>query len=469
MLTIVLICTAIAVLIGLGLLIPKILTWRRIVPPNEVHVVRQGNNTFVYGATGSGQNSGNIYYEWPKWMPILGVQKTVLPLSIFDIKLDDYECYDKGRVSFLTDIQAFFRISDYRIAAAHIKSDADLRKQLIGVIQGAARNLFSEHPIETILGEYSSYGNTFTDRVKRSIKDWGISMTKNIELMDIKDAKNSCVIKEIRERKKSQINMESRKMIAENNKKAREAEIEASQAVEMREKRKEETVGTQAAKVEATIGIHKQRANQMIQDATKKTKAKEVEVFEVETLGRTKVEGQQTVIVSEAKLEATKKESEGVVIAGKAKADAEKELQMASVAAQTALAKEIGNNPAYQDYLVQKRKIEASENVGVEQAKNLSGADIRVVAGAGDMSTGVGKAAGVISGAGGLGMSAMLTGLSASPEGKALLDSVNSFLGKRGEGINNIVEQLNSSEEGRELLTKVLEFLGKNKNDAPKA
>jgi hypothetical protein len=69
---------------------------------------------------------------------------------------------------------------------------------------------------------------------------------------------------------------------------------------------------------------------------------------------------------------------------GNAKADAEKALQLAPVAAQIELAREIGSNEGYQAYLVSLRGVEAYVEVGVEQAKAIAQADVKVIANAGD-------------------------------------------------------------------------------------
>ena len=113
---------------------------------------------------------------------------------------------------------------------------------------------------------------------------------------------------------------------------------------------------------------------------------------------------------------------------GEAKADAEKKMQMASVEAQTALAKEIGENEGYQKYLVETRQIEANEKVGLEQAKNINGADIKIIAGAGSVTEGIGKAADVMSPKGGFALGSMLESLSSTPEGKTMVDAITAFL-----------------------------------------
>jgi len=53
-----------------GLLITLyILSLRRIVPTNVVHIVQRGKNTVSYGV-GKGTN---VYYDFPKWLPKIGV------------------------------------------------------------------------------------------------------------------------------------------------------------------------------------------------------------------------------------------------------------------------------------------------------------------------------------------------------------------------------------------------------------
>ena len=107
-------------------LIVKILSLRRIVPTNVVHIVQRGNQTVSYGT----KKASNVYYEWPKWLPKLGVEVRVLPVSNFDIELKRYEAYDKDRVPFVVDVKAFFHIADTNVAAEKVESFEELKGQL---------------------------------------------------------------------------------------------------------------------------------------------------------------------------------------------------------------------------------------------------------------------------------------------------------------------------------------------------
>ena len=77
------------------LLIITALFLRRVVETNEVHIVQSAKATKSYGKD---TPNGNTYYEWPSWVPVLGVTKIKLPVSVFDLELQAYEAYDVGRV-----------------------------------------------------------------------------------------------------------------------------------------------------------------------------------------------------------------------------------------------------------------------------------------------------------------------------------------------------------------------------------
>lgn len=430
-----------------------IFSLRRVVAPNEVHIVRQGKKTLIYGNVDQDEvnkSSGNTYYEWPVWIPGLGVSVSKLPLSVFDMNLENYAGYDKDRVPFVVDIQAFFRISDYPLAASRINNFPELIDQLKGVLQGASRSLLANEYLETIMGERTEYGAKFTDSVKDQLSNWGVSPVKNIELMDVRDAVGEKVIDNIMRKKKSEIERDSRVTVAKNDQAAREAEISAKQSVDIREQEAAETVGKKKAEVSANVGIEQEKAAQKVKEEARTTKEKEMAVIEVEKTRNAEIEQKakviaaetakqekeiaanaeksQAVIKSEGERTAAENNAEAIKSVGEAKADAEKKMQMASVEAQTALAKEIGENEGYQKYLVETRQIEANEKVGMEQAKNIQGADIKIIAGAGSVTEGIGKATDVMSPKGGFALGSMLESFASTPEGKALTDALTAFL-----------------------------------------
>lgn len=440
-----------------------IFSLRRVVPTNEVHIVRRGKNTMVYGTPERGnaeqekQFCGNSYYQFPTSIPVLGVSVTVMPLSIFGIDINDYEAFDKERVPFVVDIQSFFRISDYEVAASRINRIDELKKQLLSIVQGAVRSILAKDYLNEIMGERSKYGQQFTDEVKDELKSWGVETVKNIELMDVRDAKGEEVISNIMKKKKSEIEKESRIAVAENNQQAREAEIQAEREIALKEQDKEKEVGLRRATVSKEVGIANEQSEQAVKEQAKITKEREMEVTKVGAIKQAEIDKEKAIIDAEAKKRETEinaeankrkleldaeaelvqttkaadgklitatKNSEGIKLEGDAKAEAEKKMQLASVEAQLTLAKEIGENEGYQSYLVQIRQVEANEKVGLAQAENIKGADIRIIVGAGDVTGGISNAMGALSPKGGFNIAGAIEALAATEGGKALLEKL---------------------------------------------
>ncbi len=459
----VLLCVGIVLAIIPVIFIIWIFSLRRVVPTNEVHIVRRGRKTQVYGTPENGNEAqaqlfcGNCYYQFPTSFPVFGVSVTVMPLSIFGIDINDYEAFDKDRVPFVVDIQSFFRISDYEIAASRISKTDELRKQLLSIVQGAVRSILAKDYLNEIMGERSKYGQQFTNEVKDELKSWGVETVKNIELMDVRDAKGEEVISNIMKKKKSEIEKESRIAVAENNQRAREAEIQAERDIALKEQDKDKEVGLRQADVNKEVGIAEEQASQAVKEQAKITKEREMEVAKVEAIKQAEIDKEKTIITAEAKkrqteidaeaaknkreldaeaelIQTTKaadgklitatKNSEGIKLEGDAKAEAEKKMQLASVEAQKALAKEIGENSGYQSYLIQIRQVEANERVGLAQAENIKGAEIKIIAGAGDVAGGINSAVSALSPKGGFNIAGAIEAIAATPEGKALLEKL---------------------------------------------
>ena len=131
---------------------------------------------------------------------------------------------------------------------------------------------------------------------------------------------------------------------------------------------------------------------------------------------------QTTILRAEGDLEAKKKEAEGIQIEGEAKADAERAMQLAPVEAQIVLAKEIGENQGYQNYLLGIENIDAYRVVGVEQAEALKVSDIKIIANTGDPVSGVTNVMDLFSSKGGTDLGAMLEGFAQSEYGMKVLD-----------------------------------------------
>lgn len=421
--------SAAALLLAIGVAILVMVILRRVVSTNEVHIVQSSAKTISYGKD---MEAGNTYYAWPSWVPKLGVVVIKLPVSVFSGELTAYEAYDSGRLPFVVDIKAFFRIDNSNLAAQRVSSFGELSEQLQAILQGAVRTILAAKDIEAILSGRAEFGEAFTAAVNEQLKNWGVTTVKMIELMDIRDSKDSKVIANIMEKKKSLIEKESRVEVAGNKKLAQIAEIEAQREVDLSKQEAEQQVGIRTAQVEQEVGIAREKTSQTVQEQAAITAAKNAEVKRVDTVKAAEIQRDQalvkaeeqartTVLIAEGALKATKLAAEGVTAEGVAQAAAEKAMQLAPVEAQIVLAKEIGENQGYQQYLVTLEQVKAGQVIGVAQADALKAANIKVIANGGTVDGGIKSIGGLFSSAGGTQLGAMLEGLAQTDEGQSLL------------------------------------------------
>jgi flotillin len=467
------------------ILIVNILKLRRIVPSNTVHILQRRKTTVSYGV---GQAAGNVYYKWPTWLPLFGITVRELPVSNFDLDLNSYEAYDKNRLPFIVDVKAFFRIADTNHAAQKVENMLELKDHLAGIVQGSVRSIMAKSDLESIMQERSIYGEQFTNDVKEELSQWGVMPVKNIELMDIKDAKDSNVIQNIMAKKKSEIEKESRVTVALNKQKAQEAEIEATKEIEVKKAMADKAAGEATAQSDQAVGIAKQQAEQAIAEESKVTAEKTMAVSYVNTVRSAEIEKEAAIvsaskeketisigadaekykrevqaqaqksvieIEAEAKKTAVEKETEaskfkieqvaaatlvqqqneakGKQAIGIAEAEAEKAKQLASVTAQTTLAKEVGENREYQQYLITIEQIKANRDVGIEQAKNIGNANIDILVNSGDVISGLNKVTDIFTSKGAAALNGLFAGLGQTEIGKELIKKLSDNIGAEKE------------------------------------
>lgn len=442
-----------------------ILSLRRIVPTNVVHIVQRGNTTTSYGV---GKTS-NVYYEWPSWLPKFGVNVRQLPVSNFDIDLREYSAYDKDRVPFVVDVKAFFHINNTNIAAEKVESFEELRGQLENVVQGAVRSILAKSKLEEIMEERSIFGKQFTEAVNADLKNWGVESIKNIELMDVRDAQGSQVIHQIMAKRMSAIDKESRIEVAKNRQIAEQEELKSRQEIAVTQAETDKISGEAQARSTQAIGIANAQAVKMagiaeeeslrdIAEAKQKTAEKDMEVIKVQQVKQAEINKEQEIIDAEkrkrtieiqaeadkfrieteaaANLETQRRAAEGIKSLGEAEAKiieakgnseakVEQANQLASVVAQTTLAKEIGENEGYQQYLIKIKEVEVSQVVEVKKAEAmaeaLGKADLKILANSGDVQSGMNKFSDILSAKGGSQINGLVESLKHTDEGKALL------------------------------------------------
>lgn len=283
--------------------------------------------------------------------------------------------------------------------------------------------------------ERSQFGKKFTDEVDEQLKNWGLVTVKNLELMDIRDTREGKTIHNIMAKKQSHIEMESRIEVANNQQQATTKEIEAQRNVEISKQDAMQAVGLRTVENERNVNVSKQEAQQAVEEQKRITREKEMAVTQVTDVKRSEIDKQVAVIeaqqsketavlVAQGELEAVKLNAQGIQLTGQAKADAEKAMQLAPVEAQIVLAKEIGGNEQYQQYLITVEQIKAGQVVGVEQAKALTAAELKVIANTGDVQQGVTDIMQLFSPKGGTAVGGMLEALKNTDAGKSIVSKL---------------------------------------------
>lgn len=405
---------------------------RRVVPTNMVHTVQSRKATTSYGAQ---LEAGNVYYKWPAWLPRFGVTVIELPVSNFSIDLNDYEAYDTDRVPFIVDVTSFFRIKDTNVAARRVSSIQQLIVELDKIVKGTVRKVLASDNIDSIMLERAKFGKQFSEEITNELSAWGVEEVKQMELMDIRDALDSKVVHNIMAKKKSHIEAESRKEVASNQKEAESAEIEARREVALRNEEAQQAIGQREAQKRREVGLANEKANQGVLQEQKVTREREMDVQRVQEVNaaqidkdRAKVAAEQdretTVIIAEGKLEEERKAAEAVQVRGEAEASAAKAMELAPVQAQIELAKEIGDNTGYQEYLKTLEAVRAYLQVGVKQAEALKDADVKVIANADSATGGVTNAMDLFSSKGGTQIAGLVEALSQSPVAREFLEKL---------------------------------------------
>lgn len=421
--------TLIALAAALGVVVFLAMLFRIVVPTNMVHIAQSRAHTRSYGV---GQ-ARNVYYRWPSWVPYFGITTIQLPISNFDLTLQAYEAYDEKRVPFTVDVVAFFRIANPARAAERVVNVTELEDQLRQIVQGAVRKVLASDNIDNIMLKRAEFGAAFTEEVDPQLPEWGVTSVKSLELMDIRDSRDSKVIHNIMAKQISHIEMDSRIEVAKNMKDAKTAEIAAKQEVDVRDQTAMLAVGQATAAQVKEVGIANQVAQQEILVQKAITTEKEMAVKQVENVRAAEItreqeivvadqEAKTAVIVAQGNLEAQQKEAQAIEAIGLAKASAEKAMQTAPVEAKILLAKEIKENDAFQRYLAIIDAIAAHLAVGTANAEALKAANIKVFATGGNVQDGVLNASGLFSSKLGTDLAAAAEGLAMTPTGEAILD-----------------------------------------------
>ena len=366
----------------------------RIVPADYAHVVIRKGTMKVYSPHEEYSTEGkSTYFEIPDWFFLFGLGLRVhkIPLEIIPINVPDFLAFDKDRARFVCNIVAFVTVNDSVVAAKRFGGNIEnLKSQVSKVVQATTRDATTKRAIREIINDREGIINTITKPLTEALIHWGLDL-RDIELVEFRDPRTdeygeeSHVIADISSIIEEQINSEMRQKNAEQRKTARLKEAEADESAQKREITRDEEVGKRKQQQEKKVFDEQKLAREAALDVEKVQKVKTQEIEKERQI----VEAKQMKEVEEIKKQKKKLEGEGDRLMqeeqAKGAAAPIREKGFAEAMAKEKLQAALNK---FKDEairaLVAELIVEKDRQIGVELAKSLEKADLKVFAGSGE-------------------------------------------------------------------------------------
>lgn len=293
-----------------------VITLRKIVPPNSADVVVSAKGGKIYSGDGSVTESKKpepIYYQWPQWLPVLGVTVRRMPLNIIEIPIKNFETFAKGNPRFTVDVSVYCKIIDVNEAARRFPVSGErsitdsFRVGIQEIVIGAVRTATANYNIEDIIAKREELSNVVKSELETDFLKWGCEIT-NVAFVSIRDPDDgsSTVVFDISNKKEAEINATSRMEVAMRKQQAEMAEAESKEKAERR-------------KIEAAeqISIREQEMKMNVADQQKQATIKEMDVYRTEQIQTAEIDGDAKIKAAEregdAKIKAAERQREATI------------------------------------------------------------------------------------------------------------------------------------------------------------
>lgn len=375
-------------IIGAGgiFLVAAIIIWislYRIVPPGEAHLVVSGKTRKVYSSDPDiNQGVGAAYFAIPAFVPKLGKVIRHMDMTTKEL-VGEQETYEKNQARYIVRASLKYRIREVLTAAETFVDDDALREQLKEVVAATVRAVTVKFDVTEARANKQRMQEEVEGEIKDDLDRWGLELV-SFQLVDFQDTNDSRIISNISRRREVEIESVTREQNAEKIKSARLKEAESEQKAREREIEKDRQIAT-AEQEKIKIVAAKQV----------EARTQEYEVKKVETVKAADIEKQRAIVKAnqdkevaaiikeQQKLfgEGEKLKMEQVAIGlaaetrerGFAEAAAKEKLQ-------AALSKFNDNSIRA---LVAEKIVDMQKTVGIETARALAQADVKVFAGGG--------------------------------------------------------------------------------------
>lgn len=398
--------------------------WYRIVPPSEAHLVTTPSGAFV-ASPDEDVGKAKKYFHIPEWIPWLGRTVRIMNITIDELKYNQ-ETIEKGQARYNVDVSLKYRIKNVKISAQRYTNDEDLKEQLKEVVKASVRNITVNYEVTEVRAKKAIVDEEIEKLLTVELDKWGLELI-NFQLVGFSDTEESSIISDISKRREVEIESRTREENAERKKQARIKEAEAEEKAKEREISKEKV-----------IGQREQDKLKSIAENAKLAKEKEFEVIRVKTIEQAKIDKEKAIVKAEEEkateaIMKEKKKLEGEGDRAKAEEIAKgeaapiREKGFAEAEAKDKLQQALNK---FEDKairaLVAEKIVEKDKLVGLETAKALTNADLKVFAG-----DGKGKA--------GFDLAQLLGGLKTAGDKNDVEAILNRFARPNDLGLSNVL------------------------------
>ena len=364
-----------------------------IVPADYVDVVIQKGKMRVLSPHKDYNEEGRAaYFRIPAWFFIFGLGMTVhrVPLRMITVDVSNFMAFDIDRARFLCNIIAYVAVTTPVKAAQRFGGKvSELERQVGMIVTATTRDACTKKTIREIINNRQDIIDTINPPLREAIGHWGIDL-KDIELVYFQDPTKAeygeteppHVIRDVSSIIEEQINSEARQKNAEQRKIARVKEAETDEEATKREIRRDEEVAKR-----------QQEKDRAVAEFEKVALAEQFEVRRVDEVKMAEIMKQKALVVAnqdreveEINKERKRLDGEGdkIYLSEKAKGEAApiREKGLADAEAKMKLQDALNRfGPEAIRALVAERLVEMQRQIGLETAKALTTADLKVFAG----------------------------------------------------------------------------------------
>ncbi len=355
--------------------------WYRIVDPSEAHLVVTPKGKFVVSPDEK-VGERRTYFAIPSWLPFVGRAIRIMDVTIKEILIEQ-ETIEKNQARYSVKSSTKYRVKEVKVSAETFISDKDLQEQLKEIVRAGVRAISVQYDVVDARANKRDIETKIRKEIVDDLQKWGLELI-NFQLVEFKDTADSKIISNISRRSEVEIEARTREQNAEKLKQAKIKEAEADEKSKQREIERDRVVGEQ-----------EQLRDQKISTAKRVAEEKRFEVVQVQVIKQAKIDKEKAIVLANQnkETEAINKEQKKLMGEGTRMQQEEEAKGLAAPILEKGLAEakakdalQLALNKFGDEAiraLVAEKIVAMQEVVGVETAKALTQADVKVFAGGG--------------------------------------------------------------------------------------